>query len=70
MGVQGRVEASQVFPEHAHGPRHVSHSPGFQEFFRALLKRLIPQPLLPSLLVSLLFASTQSSSLVSANIFM
>lgn len=70
MGVQGRVEASQVFPEHAHGPRHVNHILGFQEFVKALPKRLIPQPLLPSLLVSLLFASTQSSSLVSANILM
>ena len=34
-GVQGKVAASQVFPEHAHGPRHVSRILGFQEFLRA-----------------------------------
>ena len=44
-----------------------SRFPGIPQSFS---KHLVPQPLLPSLLVSLLFAVTQSSSLVSANVFM
>ena len=52
------VGPSQVFPEHAHGPRHVSSILDFEQFVGAFPKHLIPQPLLPSFLLSLFFAPT------------
>lgn len=52
------VGPSQVSPERAHGPRRVSSIPDFQQCVGAFPKRLTPQPLLPSFLVSLFFAPT------------